>query len=62
VSPPYTYLVSHHAIQELVGHGSPAMTMLYSHADDEQKASAINVLPALTFADAETAPITAETA
>ena len=54
--------VPQHAIQELVGHGSPAMTMLYSHADDEQKASAINVLPALTFADAETAPITAETA
>lgn len=54
--------VPQHAIQELVGHGSPAMTMLYSHADDEQKASAINVLPALTFADAETAPVTAETA
>lgn len=52
--------VPQHAIQELVGHGFPAMTMLYSHADDEQKASAINVLPALTFADAETAPIAAE--
>ncbi len=37
------------------------MTMLYSHADDEQKANAINVLPALTFADAETMPVTAET-
>ena len=45
-----------HAIQELVGHGSPAMTMLYSHADDAQKVSAINVLPDLTFADAETGP------
>ena len=54
--------VPQHAIQELVGHGSPAMTMLYSHADDEQKANAINVLPALTLADAETAPVTAETA
>lgn len=37
------------AIQELVGHGSPAMTALYSHADFEQKQNAINSLPALTF-------------
>ncbi len=37
------------AIQELVGHGSPAMTALYSHADFEQKQSAINGLPAMVF-------------
>jgi len=37
------------AIQELVGHGSPAMTALYSHADFEQKQSAINSLPAMVF-------------
>ena len=37
------------AIQELVGHGSPAMTALYSHADFEQKQSAINALPAMGF-------------
>ena len=42
--------IPQHAIQELVGHGSPAMTMLYSHSDDAQKAEAINVLPAMTFA------------
>jgi len=33
------------AIMELVGHGSPAMTALYSHAGDEQKAKAIAALP-----------------
>jgi integrase len=33
------------ALQELVGHGSPAMTAIYSHADDEQKAAAIATLP-----------------
>jgi integrase/recombinase XerD len=38
-------------IQELVGHGSPAMTALYSHADFEQKQNAINTLPALVFSD-----------
>lgn len=37
------------AIQDLVGHGSPAMTALYSHADFEQKQSAINGLPAMVF-------------
>jgi len=33
------------AIMELVGHGSPAMTRLYSHAGDEQKVKAISALP-----------------
>ena len=33
------------AIMEMVGHGSPAMTRLYSHAGDEQKANAIMALP-----------------
>ena len=37
------------AIQELVGHGSPAMTALYSHADFTQKQDAINGLPAMVF-------------
>ena len=37
------------AIMELVGHGSPAMTALYSHAGDEQKAKAIAALPMVTF-------------
>jgi len=37
------------AIQELVGHGSPAMTELYSHADFEQKKDAINSLPDMAF-------------
>lgn len=37
------------AIMDLVGHGSPAMTALYSHADFEQKQSAIDGLPALAF-------------
>ena len=36
-------------IQELVGHGSPAMTELYSHADFEQKQNAINGLPDMAF-------------
>ena len=39
------------AIMELVGHGSPAMTALYSHAGDEQKAKAIAALPAFAFED-----------
>jgi hypothetical protein len=34
---------------ELVGHGSPAMTRLYSHAGDEQKSKAIASLPAVQF-------------
>ena len=37
------------AIQTLVGHGSPAMTELYSHADFEQKQNAIKSLPAIAF-------------
>lgn len=37
------------AIMELVGHGSPAMTRLYSHAGEEQKAAAIAALPAMKF-------------
>jgi integrase len=37
------------AIMELVGHGSPAMTALYSHAGDEQKAKAIAALPSFEF-------------
>ena len=37
------------AIQELVGHGSPAMTALYSHADLDQKKNAIGSLPAISF-------------
>jgi len=40
------------AIMELVGHGSPAMTALHSHAGDEQKAQAIAALPAVGFAEA----------
>ena len=38
------------AIQELVGHSSPAMTALYTHAGDELKAKAIAALPAMAFA------------
>ena len=37
------------AIQELVGHGSPAMTALYTHADEGQKAKAIAALPTVNF-------------
>ena len=37
------------AIMELVGHGSPAMTRLYSHAGSEEKAKAIAALPELSF-------------
>jgi integrase len=37
------------AIQELVGHGSPAMTALYSHAGDKEKAKAIAALPDMSF-------------
>ncbi len=37
------------AVMELVGHGSPAMTALYSHAGDEQKAKAIAALPSISF-------------
>ena len=45
------------AIQELVGHGSPAMTELYSHAGDEQKAEAIAMLPAVSFDNGEPTPV-----
>ena len=41
------------AIMELVGHGSPAMTELYSHAGDKQKAAAIAALPAVDFGGEE---------
>lgn len=41
------------AIMELVGHGSPAMTALYSHAGDELKAKAIAALPAIAFKNGE---------
>ncbi|MEM7391142.1 MAG: site-specific integrase [Verrucomicrobiota bacterium] len=37
------------AIMEMVGHGSPAMTRLYSHAGSEQKVSAIAGLPKISF-------------
>ncbi len=37
------------AVMELVGHGSPAMTALYSHAGDEQKLKAITALPSISF-------------
>jgi len=37
------------AIMELVGHGSPAMTALYSHAGKELKENAIAGLPEMTF-------------
>ncbi|MCX7007343.1 MAG: tyrosine-type recombinase/integrase [Kiritimatiellaeota bacterium] len=40
------------AIQDLVGHGSPAMTALYSHADFDQKRAAIAALPEIAFAPA----------
>jgi hypothetical protein len=39
---------------ELVGHGSPAMTALYSHAGDEQKAKAIAALPSFEFDSSKT--------
>ena len=37
------------AIQDLISHDSPAMTAIYSHSNDEQKASAIAALPAIDF-------------
>jgi integrase len=37
------------AIMELVGHGSPAMTALYSHAGKELKENAIAGLPEMAF-------------
>jgi integrase len=51
------------AIQELVGHGSPAMTALYEHADPEQKAAAIAQLPVVSFMPTSDAtPTEADTA
>ncbi len=44
------------AIMELVGHGSPAMTALYSHAGDEQKLKAITALPTVSFETEEDKP------
>lgn len=40
-----------HVIQQLVGHGSPAMTEHYTHLDDTQKVAAMAVLPAGVFED-----------
>jgi integrase len=47
------------AIQDLVGHGSPAMTALYSHSDDTQKAKAIAKLPSLSFEPRELSAVEA---
>ena len=44
------------ALMELVGHGSPAMTRLYSHAGEDQKRKAIALLPAYGLADSEHEP------
>ncbi len=35
------------ALMEMVGHGSPAMTNLYSHANQDQKAAAVAGLPVI---------------
>ena len=43
------YNVPQAAVQELVGHSSPAMTALYTHAGDELKAQAVAALPAMSF-------------
>ena len=45
-----------HVVQKRVGHGSPAMTEHYTHADADQKREAIAVLPELTGTEAERAP------
>jgi len=37
------------AVEELVGHSSPAMTALYTHVGDELKAQAVAALPAMSF-------------
>lgn len=44
--------VPQHAIQDLVGHGSPAMTALYAHSDEKQRAEAIEALPTMLFKSA----------
>src|SRR5262249_4502530 len=36
-----------HVVQQLVGHGSPAMTEHYTHLDPAQKSEAIAALPAI---------------
>ena len=41
------------AVMELVGHGSPAMNRLYSHAGDELKAQAVAALPSVSFESEE---------
>lgn len=40
-------------IQALVGHGSPAMTAIYTHIDNTQKKEAIAALPAMSFTPQE---------
>jgi integrase len=40
-----------YVIQQLVGHGSPAMTEHYTHLDDTQKTTAMAALPANVFED-----------
>ena len=37
------------AIQERVGHSSPAMTALYTHAGEELRTKAVAALPAMSF-------------
>jgi integrase len=41
------------AVQELVGHGNPAMTALYTHVDHEKRIDAIECLPSIIIADQE---------
>ena len=38
-----------HVIQQLVGHGSPAMTEHYTHVDDGQRNAALALLPSLNL-------------
>lgn len=45
-----------HVIQQLVGHGSPAMTEHYTHLDDTQKVTAMSALPASFFEDKKNQP------
>jgi len=39
--------VAEAVVMELVGHGSPAMTRLYTHGSAEARSAAIAALPAL---------------
>ena len=41
--------VPQHVVQGLVGHGSPAMTEVYTHTSFDQKQAAIAALPAIAF-------------